>query len=547
MQYPLRLATSAVVAMALIGCASLPPERGYADTSDVVEARLGIVPVYRPTLDAPIDVPTEPLSVDDAIRVAFLHNPRIQQAYARIGIGRAELEEARRIANPTFGYAKLSPRTGPGSQITHSLSVEFSEILLLSTRKRFAEAELARVQNVVAAELLTLATEVETAWFTSVSATLVAQMRSAVATSAQASADLAQRFFDAGNINRLQLEQERASSVLARIGAVRADAEADRARSDLANLLGLSSHAPWATHQRLPAPIAVHMDTDALVASAQSQRLDLVAAQQAARQREQALGITRRWRWLGSIDVGYARESEVDGGENRGPTLALGLPIFNQGQGALARAQAELLSARSERDALTLAVQNGARLALEQLRGRYDVAERYRTALLPSREAIVARSQEETNFMLMGVFELILAKQAEYDAYQEYLEAVRDYWIARAQLKREVGGELPGDAGDPSETIGVESILPSAEPPPMDHSMHGMTHDAPSDPHAGHAMPTAPADDPHAGHAMPMPSTTPEDPHAGHHMAPANEADDEDGENADDPDEHSTHEHGEIP
>ena len=534
MQYPIRLAASVVAAMALAACASLPPERGYAETSAAVEARLGIAPTYRPGpaaagSTAEADVPTKPLSVDDAIRIAFIHNPRMQEVYARIGLSRAELEDARRVSNPTLGYAKLDPRTGPGAQITRSLSLGFSELLLLPARKRFATAELARIQNVVAAELLVLATDVETAWYTSVGATLVAQMRDAVATSAQASAELAQRFFDAGNINRLQLEQERAASVRARIDAVRADAEADRARSQLANLLGVPSHGAWSTLQQLPSPPVIEMDTEALVDLARSQRLDLVAARQSVTQREDALGVTRRWRWLGSIDIGYEREEEVDGSEIRGPTLALALPIFNQGQGALARARAELLSARSELDALTLSVQNGTRLALDQLRLSHDIAERYRTALLPSREAIVARSQEQTNFMLMGVFELIRAKQDEYDAYQEYLEAVRDYWIARAELKQQIGGELPDDASDRPGTIGVEAILPAAEMPPMDHSMHGMKPAESSDPHAGHQMPT----------------TAPEDPHAGHKMAPSDETE-EDAAEAD-PDTHSTHEHGDTP
>ena len=63
--------------------------------------------------------------------------------------------------------------------------------------------------------------------------------------------------------------------------------------------------------------------------------------------------------------------------------------------------------------------------------------------VIPVREAAVTFTQQEYNYMLVGVFELIAAKQAEYDSYQEYLEAVRDYWIARAQLEHAIGGN-PG-------------------------------------------------------------------------------------------------------
>ncbi len=215
----------------------------------------------------------------------------------------------------------------------------------------------------------------------------------------------------------------------------------------------------------------------------------------------------------------------------RGPSLALALPIFNQGQGALARADAELLQARAQLDALALGVRNTAHLGIERLRATRDISERYRTELVPRREAIVARTQEQVNFMLVGVFELLLAKQQEYDAYQEYLEAVRDYWIARSELRGAVGGRLPDDGQTLEPTLGVETVVPRAAAPAMDHSMHGgadaASKSAVPDPHAGHRMTapeskTQPVPDPHAGHAMPTPAVppapTPPDPHAGHAM-----------------------------
>jgi cobalt-zinc-cadmium efflux system outer membrane protein len=243
--------------------------------------------------------------------------------------------------------------------------------------------------------------------------------------------------------------------------------------------------------------------------------------------REDALGVTRRWRWFGTVEVGYEREREFDGGISRGPSVSLGLPLFNQGQGALERAQAELLQARADLDAQVLAVHNAAHLGIEKLKVSATIAERYRTELVPRREAIVARTQERVNFMLVGVFELLLAKQQEYHAYQAYLEAVRDYWTARAELRSAVGGRLPDDDQPLPPTIGVEAILPAASASPMDHGAHGMPSESEADPHAGHRIPeaTSPRDaDPHAGHGTTKPQSAPDsDPHTGH-SADATEA-----------------------
>ncbi|UXI66045.1 TolC family protein [Tahibacter amnicola] len=490
-------------ALVLAGCASLPRERGYAETSALVAQRIGVAPdsASWATPDQP-EIPTEPLSAERAIALAYVYNPRVRETYARLGLGRAELEDARRIANPTFEFARQRAGDGEHPKITRSLSIGFTDLLLLPARKRFAQTELVRLQDEVAAELLALSVEVESAWYSAVSARQVADMREMVATAAESSAELAQRFFDAGNINRLQLELERAAAVQARIAATRAIAESLKTRSELAALVGLAAEASWTLDRQLPAPPATVVAAADLTPRALEQRLDLRAAQHAVAQREDVLGVARRWRWLGTVEVGYEQERQGHEGVSQGPTLSLALPIFNQGQGATAKARAELIQARAELDAMLLRVQNEALLGVQKLNVAREVAEQYRTALVPSREAIVARTQEHVNFMLVGVFELLLAKREEYDAYQEYLEAVRDYWVARAELRGIVGGALPEDGMDLTPTIGVEAIAPQASAPAMDHSGHGDT----IDPQAGHGTS---AEDPHAGHAPKAPQQSP--------------------------------------
>jgi cobalt-zinc-cadmium efflux system outer membrane protein len=46
--------------------------------------------------------------------------------------------------------------------------------------------------------------------------------------------------------------------------------------------------------------------------------------------------------------------------------------------------------------------------------------------------------------MLKSPYDLLLAKQNEILAERGYIGALRDYWIARADLERAVGGRLGG-------------------------------------------------------------------------------------------------------
>jgi cobalt-zinc-cadmium efflux system outer membrane protein len=67
----------------------------------------------------------------------------------------------------------------------------------------------------------------------------------------------------------------------------------------------------------------------------------------------------------------------------------------------------------------------------------------YKRVILPLKQRIVALTLEKYNYMLVGTFDLLTAKQQEFNAYAKYLEAVRDYWVIRADLGRALGGRLP--------------------------------------------------------------------------------------------------------
>jgi cobalt-zinc-cadmium efflux system outer membrane protein len=44
--------------------------------------------------------------------------------------------------------------------------------------------------------------------------------------------------------------------------------------------------------------------------------------------------------------------------------------------------------------------------------------------------------------MMAGVFQLLQSQQAEIETGRESIEALRDYWVARAELERSVGGRF---------------------------------------------------------------------------------------------------------
>jgi len=183
--------------------------------------------------------------------------------------------------------------------------------------------------------------------------------------------------------------------------------------------------------------------------------------------------LERHSRLVDNIQIGYQRQKDYDGSVNDGPTLSLGIPIFNWGSGRVAAAQAQLQQAEAELDSLVLDRANDIKLAQAQVLAAKARATGYRTQLIPQREEVVARMQQEVNFMFIGIFELLVAKQQEYDAYAGYLESVRDYWIARVELARAVGRNLPSSAQAAQPVLDpVQLLVPKSGG--MDHSQHSM-------------------------------------------------------------------------
>ncbi|MEX0735267.1 MAG: TolC family protein [Steroidobacteraceae bacterium] len=457
------------------GCAVVSLDQAAESAADRVGERVSVNPEWPPDADKTEAAPEirESLTLPAALAIAFTRNPEIRRQYARLGIAHADLTDAARISNPTLSLAWLSPSTGGRDQTTQGISASFADLLLLPARRRLSAAEFRRMELEVGSELVTLAHEVGTAWYSHVGALQVAAMREAVAQAAQSEAALAQRFHKAGNISRLQLDLQQAAAARAGIEALRTRSDAAMSRARLANVLGLPAKAEWRTVDRLSTPPATPLPRDELTKQALSQRLDLAALRDEVALLEDALGVTERWRLLGSVEAGHKREREVDGSKLRGPTLNLELPLFNQGQGAVARAEARLLDARAREGSLSLAVENEVTTANERLALARDVSARFLDELLPSTASAVARQQERVNFMLVSVFELIRTKREQYDAWQGYFESVRDYWISRTALRAATGGLLPGDEESLPMTIGADEIVaPAAESTEQDEKPH---------------------------------------------------------------------------
>lgn len=466
--------TSALLATTLVGCASLPQDWGRADVAAATAARGRPLP-SGDAQSLSQQLLAQPLTPDSAITLALIHNPAVRETTARLGFAAADVYDAARIANPVFSASRLTS-TDPAAvsaQIGLGIAFSFTDLLLLPARSRFAEARFEAAKLEVGAAAMGLASDAETAWYRLAGAEQAATMRTRVSEAADASATLAQRYFDAGNISKRELAMEKAAAAQAQLDKLSAEADAQAARSALNRLMGLpATQTAWTMAGGLPAPLADEDKLDDLLKLAAECRLDVAGARKNAEAIASAYGLERKTRLLGPVEVGYEHNKETDGSKTRGPTLSLAIPVFNWGSGRVARARAELDLAEAQLAARELDASNDVQAAHTAVLAAKTLAERYRTQLIPQREAVVEQAGRQLNYMLIGAFDVILVKQQEYDAYAGYLKAVRDYWIARAELTRAVGHKLPSSEQATSAVLDAQQLTTPKNSGGMGHMGH---------------------------------------------------------------------------
>jgi cobalt-zinc-cadmium efflux system outer membrane protein len=159
------------------------------------------------------------------------------------------------------------------------------------------------------------------------------------------------------------------------------------------------------------------------------------------------------------LEFGFAgeRDADIDGPLNMGPSFRLEVPIFNQGQARLARLRAELRRAENQLASLAIEIRSQTRELRDRLISLRDMVKFYHDDLLPTRIKIVNKALLEYNAMQLSPYELFLAKSHELEAERNYIDTLRDYWITRAKLERNVGGKLTPRSNSTSVANGKTS------------------------------------------------------------------------------------------
>ena len=436
------LIIAVLMGVTLTGCASFSSDGGLAGVEQTTRERIGKDVKWarsdadREAIAARVrEMLQGPLSIDDAVQIALLNNRSLQASFFELGISEADRVQAGRLPNPHF--TMLRARHDQDYKIEQMLTFNLLSLLTIPIATEVEQRRFEQAQRAVAMEVLRLASETRKAWILAVSAEENVRYTDKVRGVAESSAELARRMARVGNWNKLSQAREQGFYADAALNFARASQNQVAVRERLTRLLGLwGEDAVFKLPERLPDLPTSADELPNVEQIAMDQRLDVQAMRLGMESQAKNLGLARTTRFINVLEVGPARvlEGAKSDPYKKGFEVSLEIPLFDWGTAKVAKAEALYMQSVNRLAEAAINARSEVREAYLGYRLNYDIARHYRDEVVPIRKRIADENLLRYNGMLIGVFDLLADARAQITSVNGYIDALRDFWLAKADL-----------------------------------------------------------------------------------------------------------------
>jgi cobalt-zinc-cadmium efflux system outer membrane protein len=438
----LRLLGLALIACLASGCIVSRSGLDQGWVADNLHERTGYRPdsaIPQPQSEMDLCVPpgvdgNDGLSEDEAIALALTNNTAFQALLAELGLSRADVLQARLIPNPTLEL--LLPATPKELESLTALPLDL--IFFRSSRIAIAWRENARTAERLVQGGLDLVRDVRVAYSDLLLARDRLELARETAKARDRVAELARIRFRAGDVSRLDADTAQIEALNVGQLATGAGYDVALAEQRLRRLLGIPADLPLGVAE--PSLPTIEINPEALIADCLLDRPDVRAAAwevEAARQRLKLARLSR----LG-LRAGTDTKSGDGHGFQIGPAVFLTVPIFNQNQGQIRRAEAVLEQAQrqlqAEEDRAALEIRQ-AHVQLEQARRQLLTSQK---TIVPAAEQAVARAEKAYRAGQTSLIFVLETTRLLLEARSREVQYRADLRRAWAELERSAGCRL---------------------------------------------------------------------------------------------------------
>ena len=442
---------SGVISMILLvtSCVQVEPRPDFQEARRLVEESTGRQEVFDPQAP-PLSteeieaVLADGLSLDEALRLALVNNRELQAEFQDIGLAHADWVQAQLLSNPSLDALWRFPIDGGASTLEALLGVELLEIWRVPVREEAARRDLESTVLRIARRAGERLAEARKAYYEAVAAGELYAVARENVDLARKSFEAVEVLHEAGAADAFDENLAQGPLLAAELAFRTARVEVASTKRDLARILSIDRPVDGLElTDRLPDPGIAGLDAETLVQEALISRLDLRALSTAIEALDSRVRLERRKAW-GDISAGvvYETQGSPAGDDVVGPGIGLTLPIFDQNQAQVARAEYRLQQLVKLREAAQVAVAQDVRASAD----RVDTSARnlafYREELLPQAERSLALARESYAAGRTTLLALIESQRQLLEARRGYVTLLLDAAMSAADLERDVGAPL---------------------------------------------------------------------------------------------------------
>jgi cobalt-zinc-cadmium efflux system outer membrane protein len=474
------------------GCTRIDPKAEVQQAATHVEQATGTAPPWasdeRLELQ-PDESGTVPL--EQAVNLALANNRALRADLEVIGQAKADLVQAGLLHNPILSIMVRFPEAGGRSMFDFGVMQELSDLWLIPSRKRAAQAMLQQRLLTFSDTAIALVSDVKTGYYAHQYQALAIDLQQQNLGLIREAIEVAQVRLRAGQAGALDVNLLQSRLLETELELLQLRSEQRVTQQSLLRLMGVAqASVTW-----YPQPLLLDAQTATLpeqesdlVDAALEQRLDVQAAEweleaAAAEFQQEMLKL------LPSLSVGLAgerterrapldrkiwadtlRESILAGkptipqfetpSQRRlmksreirlllGPALEVPLPVFDQNQAQVAKAQYRARELIRRYEELVQRIIEGVRSAVAQRRLAEDKVRFYRQSLVPLQEANLQLAQTDYQGGRESILTVLLVQEELIRTRLAYAAAVRDLLVNTANLERQLAGRLPEASDEP--------------------------------------------------------------------------------------------------
>lgn len=434
------------IILLLTGCASVQTQQEWERINQFSVERTGIEIIWEQSEKDAMAVKEEVkrlvsdgITMDEAVKIALLNNRKLQASFEEIGIAKADLAQAGLFTNPNLSAIFRFPFGGGGTGIETAGLLNIADFWQIPIRKKVAAARLESIMLQVSEEILNTAAEAKKAYINYSALSLVRDEMEKIKDHTEEWRDhliYRQQF---GYASNLDIYIANALFVETELEFAKIESELLISRYRLNRILGLSpDQYNYELSDVLSEEINQLPELEQLISYALSNRPDIQTARLHIENARKVLALERS-RIFSNVEAGAVYEKGIDGDESIGPEIGIHLPIFDQNQAQIAKAEYRLRQAEKELKAKIQEVREDVSVAYERHQLLSQQINLIKTQILPAHAAAVEYTEKYFNAMQLNMLYLLEARKRLIETKRHYFNALKEYHEQVVELERIIG------------------------------------------------------------------------------------------------------------